>query len=524
MTPAPVPQPDPAGAVSIPTLRRGSLALLLLAALLWGVDLWRPVDGRVREVWREPDVATIARNFDREGMNILAPRVDWRGDGPGLVEMEFPLYPWIIAAGYRTFGFHEEIGRLLSYGISLATLALFLALAAETLPGWGALAAGAFWVLNPLATRLANAIQPEPLMMLSLVAAVYGVRRWLVDNTWGWFAFAVLATSAAVLAKLPAIHIGMLFAAMLYWRDGMAALRRPLVWVFVGLALTPGLLWYAHAHDLWLRYGNSFGISNEYHWIGWDFFTDGSFLAGIVHNEVAAIWMPTGFILALFAWWQRPLGIGVRMASWWLAAVWIFYLAAARTTGDGWAMYYHILTLPAAALLAGAGIEAVRARFTRPDGLAWLGAAAVLATAGVALHDLYRDLHPDHYAAEYTTARQFQPLVPAGDMILASGGICEDQGHPVAYNAPYMFYWMDRKGFNICIGAQSLDAVAGFAARGARFFVAERHALIEKPGFEAELRRVYPVVSESGEAILFDLRRSGPSSALAPVHLPGPTA
>jgi hypothetical protein len=33
---------------------------------------------------------------------------------------------------------------------------------------------------------------------------------------------------------------------------------------------------------------------------------------------------------------------------------------------------------------------------------------------------------------------------------LASGGASvDDTGKPVAYNASYFFYWLDRKGFNI---------------------------------------------------------------------------
>jgi hypothetical protein len=65
------------------------LGLFFLGAWIRSLDVWRPVDGRVRESWRECDYAAVARNFYREGMNILYPRIDWRGDGPGYAEMEF---------------------------------------------------------------------------------------------------------------------------------------------------------------------------------------------------------------------------------------------------------------------------------------------------------------------------------------------------------------------------------------------------------------------------------------------------
>jgi hypothetical protein len=62
-------------------------ALFFLGAWIRSLDVWRPVDGRIRESWRECDYAAVARNFYREGMDILYPRIDWRGDGPGYAEM-----------------------------------------------------------------------------------------------------------------------------------------------------------------------------------------------------------------------------------------------------------------------------------------------------------------------------------------------------------------------------------------------------------------------------------------------------
>ncbi len=69
------------------------LAVFLAAAGVRAIDLDRPADGTMRESWREADYAALARNFDREGMDILSPRIDWRGDGPGLAEMELPARP-----------------------------------------------------------------------------------------------------------------------------------------------------------------------------------------------------------------------------------------------------------------------------------------------------------------------------------------------------------------------------------------------------------------------------------------------
>ena len=153
------------GSAAAPSARGGFrwiCAVLLLAALVWAVDLWRPVDGRTREPWREADLSSIARNYLRERLPFAAPAIDWRGDGPGQVEMEFPLFPWLVSVAHRGLGYHEITARVGAYLLSLMTLGLFLLLARETLSVGGAIAAGVFWAINPLATQVATAIQPEP--------------------------------------------------------------------------------------------------------------------------------------------------------------------------------------------------------------------------------------------------------------------------------------------------------------------------------------------------------------------------
>ena len=68
-----------------------------------------------------------------------------------------------------------------------------------------------------------------------------------------------------------------------------------------------------------------------------------------------------------------------------------------------------------------------------------------------------------------------------------------------------MFYWLERKGFNICVEEQSIEKVKDFSAQGAKYFVAEK-SLVEKiPNFESELKNNFPVVQECDEFYIFDL-------------------
>jgi len=554
-------------------------AIFLLGAGIRAIDLWRPVDGRIRESWRESDEAAIARNFTREGMNILYPRIDWRGDGPGFAEMEFPLFPWTIAALYDTFGFHEVLGRILAYTFSLATLAVFLALARRLLPWRGAIAAGLFFALNPLIVRISNALQPEALMLLAYVGGVYAFLRWLDarkpgHQAAGWWILAAVATSLAILAKATAAHVGILFAVLLWRRYRWGTARDPWVWAFGVIALVPSVLWYSHAHHLWIMYGNSLGLSNEDHWIGADVFHESSFTLGLITAELFYVWTAAGAITGLYGLAAAPNAPAARVAVPWLAGALLFYVAAIRTTANSWALYYHIFSVAPVALLFGLGVAQLARLRWRPGvraGIAaamvpcavilWyavahdlpigygssravkLGAIAVvvgfmmllvlrgrdrttgikrspgLAIAAAAAAPLAlllfaaqvaADAHPHHETGNYVAAKLFAPSIPAGTLIVSSGGRCTTvMARHVAYNQSYMFYWLDRKGFDVCVEQQSMARLDSIIQRGARFFVANDTLVHSQPGFADTLSRRFSVLATSNGWSLYALRPAG---------------
>lgn len=489
------------------------LALFILGVAVRAVDVPRPADGRVRESWRECDYAALARNFHREGMNILRPRIDWRGAGPGYAEMEFPVIPWTIAACYKVFGLHEEIGRVLMWAVSLLTLLVFFALARRLLPPPGAAAASLFFVLSPLAVRVSNALQPEGLMLLFLLLGVHYFLRWLDESKRPFYWISAVSTAAAILVKAPAVHVGILMAGLLLWKKGFRAFSRADAWIFGLLALAPAAVWFVHAHRLYLDFGNSLGVSNEFHWFGWDLVRSPRFLytqlAGAVRTEGLFVWTPVGVVFfgAFFFLWKRS--DLLRIILWWILAIGLYFLAAIRTVGDTWAAYYHVITVPPAALIVGA-VAAWFARRRYSSGrLRFERGAVALGLVGVFGFEaalVGRDFHPRALEPLFVCARSFAPELPRNALILATGGPSKDEtGRPVAYNASYFFYWLDHKGWNIPSDMISVAEVRAFAGKGARFFIAEKTALAAHPGLEEELRASFPAIAECPEAILFRL-------------------
>ncbi len=385
-------------APSPPSLKRnGDLALWFALAAIFIValvlrlpDVWRPVDGTVRDSWREADVAGIARNFYREGMDPFYPRIDWRGDGPGYTESEFPLYPWAAALLYHAVGYHEPLLRVMSLVFLLAALAIFLRIARRTLSPTGTIVAGAVYALMPMDVRMATTIHPEPLMYLAYLAAIDAFDRWLNTERRGPYFLALAATALAILAKLPAAHVGVLFALLTLDRWGLAALKRWDVWLFAVVALGVPLAWYVHAHRFWLEYGNSLGISNESmaRIKSFDFLRHlGLMIPGLARLEAQYVWMPTGAVLGAWGLFRSVPRGPQRLIVYWAATLTVYYFLTCRTTGELWAVHYHIVSMPVAALAMGAGFQSIeklavnRAWWTGLSGAALALGGALLAVA-----------------------------------------------------------------------------------------------------------------------------------------------
>lgn len=495
------------------------LFILTVAIVVRLPDVVRPID---HSSWREADVGSIARNYATESMNPIYPRIDWRGETEGYVESEFPIFPYLIALSYKVFGINDFFGRIWAFCFSLATIWFFFCLSRQFFDGIGLVATFAFFVLNPLIVEFSTAIQPEGVMICFYVAAAYFFEKWFDNRGKKDFILASIFTAFAILAKSSAAHIGLFFGLALIQRDGLEAIRKPKNWIFAIISLLPGLLWFLYAKSLYKTYGNSLGISNEYHWIGPDFFTNSYFIKGILHSEYTYVWGIGGLLVGIYAVTRGFRELVVIHSLFWLLSCFVFYIVASRTTADEWAYYYHIFSVPAASLLFGFGIAKLiqdlnvfQKRVS--DGfrgslihriltisIIGICAAAVFIFQASQIKELFRErAEPD---VNYVCATRIQPFLDKGNKILASGGRCFDaDGFMTAYNASYMFYWLDRKGFNICYEEQSIEKVLDFREKDARYFIAEKKALDHKTGFEDALRKRFNVVTECDGIIVFDL-------------------
>jgi 4-amino-4-deoxy-L-arabinose transferase-like glycosyltransferase len=494
---------------------RGWFALVLvIGAVLRLAYVDRPFDHRLRTSWRQSDYVQIARNYDREGMNILYPRIDWRGDTPGYVEAEFPLVPWFGALLYRVLGYNIVFLRMIAAFFSLAALFLFAWFARSELPGWGALFATAAYAANPLLVYLSTAIQPESLMLFLSLAAFALIRRWERTPSFMRLLAASAAVAAAILAKSTAASLGLVLAYVILKKQGRKAFSDYRVYLGGLAGVVPPLVWYSWARHFWKVYGNSLGISNETHFIGADILFPPWFLVGNLKWETLGVLSPVGWLLAGAALAGRRTVYAPALV--WYSAVWAFYVVAARTSGDDWAYYYHSSSAAPACLLMGAGVAALLERESPPQawftrwrkgivaGLSACTLAGLLAVAAFLIH--LRDSNASLLAMRNCALELADKIPPSEKIVVKGGRMFDEQGHPVAFNEPMVFAWMDRKGFNYGLEEQNIETLDRIAARGGRYWMVLRRDL-EQEGLRPAPQR-YRLVAEYGEKyVLYDLSR-----------------
>ncbi len=252
---------------------------LLVGAGLRLIQIQAPVLGI--HSWRQADTAAMARNFAEQGMNLLTPQIDWGGAGSGVVEAEFPLYPYSVALLYRLFGVQEWLARGLSVLCSLLTIVLVVRigrqLVGERAGWWG----GLFYAVLPISVFYGRTVQPEATLMLLAALALERFLAWLRTGRLAALGISWLAFTAACLIKvLPFVWLGL----PLVWLWGQAhqwrILRRSGSWMFALSAVVVTAAWYWHAHKLGQASGLSFGFwggeANRYSWA--DLFAPGYWL------------------------------------------------------------------------------------------------------------------------------------------------------------------------------------------------------------------------------------------------------
>ncbi len=446
---------------------------LLIGAALRLVQIQAPILGI--HSWRQADTAAMARNFAEQGMRFWLPQIDWGGAGNGLVEAEFPLYPYGVALLYRLFGVHEWLARGLSVLCSVLTIYLLIRIGRRLLgerAGWWG---GIFYAVLPIPVFYGRTVQPEALLMLLAALALERFLDWLEGGRRSALLMSWLAFSGACLVKvLPFLWLG----APLLWlwaraRGGWGqALRHPLAWLYPLGAAAVTALWYWHARQLGESSGLSFGFwggqANRYTWsdlLGFSYW--GELALRVAVRNLAVLGVPL-LILGLLpprtgsAAVVHPL---VRVLPLGLVAVVVAGALAPETTAVH--EYYQLPLMLFACPLMGQGWVRLRSGSLGWQRGAW---ALLILMALVSLTILGVDYWGRERiagSAAWELARQIQASTPAQARLVVMSG-----------PDPTVLYLANRKGWLVTPEPLSEQDAAAWRRKGADA-VAGSFAVIE---------------------------------------------
>jgi hypothetical protein len=391
---------------------------------------------------RQSDVASIARNYLRNGFDFAQPQIDWAGGEAGYVGTEFPILPFTAAICYKFLGAHEWIGRLQSLIFFAVSLPFFFLLVREV---FGAAAAGwalFFYSFAPLNIMASRCFMPDA---PSLSLAIIGLNlffRWTGKGRSAWLFLAAIAISLALLIKLSSAVIA---APIAYLAVAVVCDRRPflsknktcgglipplqLLLLFATIALLPSALWYWHGYEIAQKF-------YPHHFFG---------AGGIRIESLAWYWkiaqrtIASGLTPGLFL--LTILGIGIassmrtaRIFYWWLLAMVVFVIAVGYGNRHPW---YQLPFVPIAAAFAGLTCEyfgsRLGARFSSRCVFIFVIGASFALLSFIYTKSFYAESAADLRSLGLELLR----LTPEKSLVIAAD-----------YGDPTVFYYAERRGWH----------------------------------------------------------------------------
>ena len=154
---------------------------------------------------RQTQTAMITHNLVEDNFNLLYTRIDWFGDTKTYVIQEFPFYQLIVGAGWKLFGEHDTIGRVISLLFSLFLIVFLYKLVKLLLNSRIAYLSVFAFALCPLCIYLSRVFMINMTSLsLSIIALYYWI-RWLQTKKWILLLFCSSSLILATLINLPIV-------------------------------------------------------------------------------------------------------------------------------------------------------------------------------------------------------------------------------------------------------------------------------------------------------------------------------
>jgi len=413
--------------------------------------------------WRQADTAAISRNYYENGYKFFYPQIDWRGDSPGYIETEFPIYSFIVALMYEIFGVSEVFGRLLSVVFSLITMYFLYLLVLKLVDKNTALWSCFFFAIFPPNIFYSRTFQPESALIMSLVLGVYFFSQWLDTDKKRCFFLSSIFIALACLLKLPSLYIGLPLLYLAWLKFWKKILIQWSLWLYGFLVLLPVALWYYHAHKIFLNYGLTFGIW-EYgsdKWGNWNLVFTLKFWNRILFQNLAEdyfVWI--GFVIFIIGLSIKRKTKQEKLFDIWIISLVIYFVIVAR--GNYVHLYYQLpFMIPATVFLGKVFMRNFSPHIFKNKKSLVLSICLIgILVLGAGRYSIYMKKENTKHSEEFKLAEIVKQKTKEESLIIA-----------VDSNDPTLLYLSHKKGWHAFSGQLNDSFLSQKKQKGAEYII-----------------------------------------------------
>lgn len=317
--------------------------------------------------WRQADTAAVARNFARDGFDLLHPKFDDISpiqsglENPhGYRFVEFPLYNAVFAATYKLFPSLpiEVHGRLVSSVFSLIIIAIIYYFLQKEYGKIAAVSASLIYALYPFFVFYSRVVLPETTALGMAMLSIFFLYKSQIHEKKPaiiiYYILSVVSFALALLVKPTVIFYGLALAYLFFRQFEFKIFKKIHVYLFFILVAIP-LFW-------WRRYILAFpeGIPSST-WLITSVNTPNGLLPVFfrpaffrwifferINNLILGGYTTFFFLLGCIARYKRYFSYSI-LAS---AFAYIFVFQGGNVQHE----YYQVLILPALAIMSGIGV------------------------------------------------------------------------------------------------------------------------------------------------------------------------
>ncbi len=401
--------------------------------------------------WRQTDTAAIARNFYRNGFNVLAPQVDWVGAGRGVTELELQVTPYLTAFLYLFFGVKDWVGRVVPIIFSLGATVYLFNLVKHYADEQTALLTSFTYAILPLNVFFTRVPMPESGMLFFTIASLYHFTKYLEKPISRNLTYSIAFTSLAILSKLTALYVLLPIAYLAYQKHGRRLLfNRGILLFFSAVILVPST-YYLFIHyqaDIYVI-SRLLSERTEANGLMWD----GGFYITLFNRFKGVIFTEPGFILLLVGLFISRKN---RFFQIWFVSTLAYVLLLSKQNYIH--TYYQMPLIPVGSFYIASGMKKLGDVFRTP--------AAPLLLCILLLYYSSTTLMPLYnlYAiSAYDAGNKLQEIDKLDSLILTVPHRPDTE--------PEILYYCDRRGWVIRPESLSPDTVEKYRKMGARYLV-----------------------------------------------------